>query len=230
MTSILALIPFLIMITIILIFRTKKINHSVVNIHINKRIHLSIILTYISVLLVATVIAEFMEPNHAVPLTLEASSIDSEDDLLNAITAGEDIDPSRVLVNRTHTIGDHLMITSPGYGTQIYIKRKDINDSKVEETIYSPLFLVNNYDFTKYVKIIEPEWTTGSMTFQPQPFPVIEHVSFHDNDLLNQFSNSDFDHIMSYGSSSSALIVYLTVPKDLMIEVTNEEQVEYIGE
>lgn len=228
MNSVLSLIPFLLIGAIIFIYRTKKTNRHIAPIQFNKSIHFGVLITYISVLLVATVIAEIMAPNRAISLLLEIGSIDSEENIINAISSGKEIDPSRVLVNRTHTIGDHLTITTPEYGTQISIKRKDVNDGKIEETIYSPTYFVNNYDFTKYITIIEPEWTNGSMIFQPQPFPVIEYVSYHDNDLLNQFSNSDFDNFMNYGSLSSSLIVYLTVPKDLKIDATNEELIEYI--
>lgn len=228
MNGILTLMPLLIAGAIILIYRTKKTKQSTVSIQVNKRFHLGIIIAYISLLVVATVIAEMMEPNRAVSLSFEAASVESEEDIVYAISTGKEIDPSRVLVDRTHAIGDHLTIKTPEYGTEVYIKRKDVNDGKVEETIYAPIYLVNNYDFTKHITIIEPKWTNDSMVFQPQPFPVIEHVSFHDNDLLNQFSDNNFDNFMSYGASSSGLVVYLTVPKDIIIDATDEELVEYL--
>lgn len=227
--GILSLLPLLILILIALfIFRQKNPRSTSSIFQVNKRMHYMIVVLYVTLLGVAVIFAELMEPKKSIALELEPATIESELDIYTALTTGATIKPYRVLVNRTHEISDRLSIKNYGYGFTIYIKRKDVNDGVVEEKIYSPLFQVNDYNFTKFIKMIEPTWKNNEITMVEQPFPVIAHVFYNDGSLVNQFSPTDDDNFMSYSATSSSPIVYLLVPKDLVIDAINEEYIEYI--
>jgi len=224
-----SLLPLVILIIVfVVVFRTIKPSTKSSPIQLNRRTHYSFLLFYIVILLIAAVVAESMEPKNSVHLDLETVTQDSDLDIYNAITTSKEIDSSRILVERTHNIGAELIIENPSEGPQILIKRKEVDDGLIEETIYSPTFFVNNYDFTRFIDMIKPTWTNSRLTFVDKPFPVVEHVSYSDSTLLNQFSTNDYDDFMSYGSSSTSAIVYLFVPKNLVIETRYDELVEYI--
>lgn len=217
------ILPILLLIILLGIFSARKFTGKFFN--ITSKIHFTIVFSFIALLLIMTLIVEWLYPRSEVNhlLTQETGDLFEDFSVESSIINGEPIDESRLLEKRTHEVGETLTIqdlTLDYFGTDIWIERKGTNDGIIEEYITEPYFHVNGYNFTNDIEVALPKWDDHTVTFFKQPTFKFKFASYKDSMLLDQFTNTHKSQGFFNGFSSSArsLTVHLIVPKDLEID------------
>lgn len=222
--SLLLLIGFIIWFSI----RTMKTS----KIQMKKKWTYLFLITYAAILLIATFTVEILHKKHA----SEQPAIVSQEklDLVhNAVTNGtlETVDPSQVIDKRTHTIGNILAISSQSEDSYPYItiERKKVNDGLIEETIFKPQLIVDEFDLSDEIKYALPQWSDDQLTFNIPPLSEIKLSLYDDAFLLKQFTSTSRE-LFGYSHSAmlSEITVHLLVPKDLTIKIDEHLNVDYI--
>lgn len=237
------LIPFIVIALIfILIYGMNKPNKMMksktnkIVFRMNRNTHSKTLLVFIALLIVLTITVELMDtrsksvestPKLDVPFYEFENSVHSlEEQIMNS----EKTDPALLMEKRTHLAGETLTIHRNGEpfdGPYVYIERKSENDQTIEEFIYKPILIVDDYDLSDMLEAVipVPVWSEYSVTF-----PEIKHfditlANFQEATILKQLTK-DRSHAsvsMGYGSTSRPHIVHLIVPKDLEVIDLSEE-------
>lgn len=229
-----ALLPIFIFVIIVIVFlnRFGKPVTKQTNIRLSRKFHYSLLITYIAIVLILSIIAEVMETTNHAQLVEPTSK--TYINFGEAIHNGDEVDPSQIIDIRTHSVGKSLTILNTFDVASVYIERKSVNDGKIEEIIYKPMLYVNKYgkeyDFSEKVSVIKPKWENDTVSFSANPYFVVKYVSYHDASLVNQLTKTGFQDSSGYGSTSRSLVVRLIVPKDLVIDLTNADNIEFINE
>ena len=247
MSNFIILVPFiLIVIIFFLIYGMKnpnKVMKSKTNkvlIRIKRSTHFKILLAFIVLLIGLTIAVEIIVPRSqsATPIPkvdgpfyeFENSVYSLEDQIMN----GEETDSALLFEKRTHLAEDTLTIERHNEqldGPYVYIERKSENDGTIEEALYKPILIVDDYNFSEKLDVTVPIWAGNLVTF-PESIKVdIEHTNFQETTMLNQLTTKRFQASISmgHGSMSRPLIVHLKVPKDLKI-IDPWDEVFYIDE
>lgn len=202
---------------------------------LNIRTHFKMLLAFMGLLILLTIAAEFIAPKERlVVLPPKADPYFEEEMHLieEQIMNREKVDDSFLLEKRVHPVGNALVIQQSEKifdNPQIYIERKNNDDQTIEEFIYKPALLIDDYDFSELVKVALPIWTDNTISF-PTEKSAINFVSFGETTLLAQLTTSSSQLMMSDGYFSTARlpIVHLIVPDELEIIEGNEVYPFYI--
>jgi hypothetical protein len=160
-----------------------------------------------------------------------------DQDLFNKILNKEfsSIDPSLILESRTHHTGETLRLTRATHDRfdelpSIYIERKSENDGTIEETVYKPLLIINDLDFSDHLHYALPDWHQDEVIFRSPPATEIVFTSYRDAYLLSQFTQNRHENRSSFGSVSRQIIVHLLVPASTEIEADDSLMITYLKE
>ena len=90
----------------------------------------------------------------------------------------------------------------------VYIERKQTGDQTIEEFIYKPLFIVDEYDFSNALDIAKPVWTENTMTLPKKPVGDTTIATFfYDAALLQQLTkNRQFQDLMAILQNTDRLL------------------------
>lgn len=220
-----------ILLIIIVMWRFKRMPPSKMT--MNKKWTYLFLAAYIGVLIIATIAGDMLNSHH-----LEQPKLISEEDLnqfeeaLN-IGALATLAPSSILEKRTHEIGASLSISTNDEDSypNITIEYKDVNDGLIEETIFKPQLVMDEYDLSDYFEYVLPKWTDDQVLFLVPPSSKVALISYDSAFLLKQFTSGpreSFGH--SNSSMSRDIIVHLRVPKDLEIIADEHLYVDYVNE
>ena len=229
------LVPILFIVVIVIFsYQMMKRKNQKSAIIIGRNTHFKILACYIAVLFTTLVFAEifYSKINSASPpKKVEYHHGQDHNSIDNQIMNHEPIDPDALIEKRTHPAGQTLSIqwaydpyedNSPF----IYIERKQTGDQTIEEFIYKPLLIVEEYDFSNALDIAKPVWTDDTMTFPKSPVSDTTIATFfYDAALVQQltknpqFQTDDY----SYSSEYRSLIIHLKIPADLKIVDTDED-------
>lgn len=203
--------------------------------NVTSNVHFTILKSFIVLLLVMTIAVEWFYPSsEASHLPPKATESSFQDSVFNNIIDGHKPDDSRLSEKRTHEVGNSLTIEEIPYGndhTDILIERKEVNDGVIEEFIYEPIFIFNDYNFSSTIGVTFPEWQEDTLTFLEEPALAFEFVSFETTAALNQLIDKDEVEYFSnnFSSSFSSPVIHLIVPKDLEI-IDPYDQVIFVDE
>lgn len=226
----------LIVFVILFFLRTFKTSKR----QMNRKITYVVFSTYVVILLVATITVGVMDKASSTesPRQLssaEANSIDQAlfDKILNKEFSS--IDPSLILESRTHQTGETLRLTRATHDRFdelpfIYIERKSENDGTIEETLYKPLLIINDLDFSDRLRYALPDWNQDEVIFRSPPATEIVFTSYRDAFLLSQFTQNRLESRGSFGSISRQIIVHLLVPASMEIEADDSLMITYLEE
>ncbi|MBE1555774.1 hypothetical protein [Sporosarcina limicola] len=225
--SILILLPFLIVIPIIVyIMRPKKPSKWTMN----KKWTYVFFATYTAVLLLAALTVELFDKKLA---TKPFNHFSTEDFkfIESALHLGNlsAIDPSQVIDKRTHDVGDTLHIKSYDNNPLVFIERKSENDGWIEETLFKPILIINEADFSDQVNYTKPEWEGDTVTFPVPPFTELTFTSYQDSLLLGQFTRQPPKEFGYRERQSRQIVIYLHVPKDLIIKANEDFDINYVN-
>ena len=229
----------LIVVILILGFNAMKPENQKSAFVISRRTHYKLLAFFIAFLIMATVIAEIFNSkiNSAIPLEKVGNNHYNEefDSIDNQIVNREAVDPALLLEKRTHPAGQSLTIKfennhlSDGPTPFIYIERKEAGDQTIEEFLYKPLLIVDDYNFSNAIDVAKPIWTENKMTLPQQSINDIANATFfYDASLLQQLTKNR--HLQSNGFSSMhrTLTIHLKIPADLQIVDTDEDYIFFI--
>jgi len=225
---------------IILLFCYQMMNRKKGAIMIGRNIHFKIVVIFIAALIVTTVIAEAyhskidsaMMPEIAKNQYEEFYSI--EDKIINH----EAVNPDLLLEKRTHLAGKTLTIqreddSYENYHQSIYIERKAPGDQTIEEFIYKPMLIANEFDFSHVLNVPKPIWSENKMVIPKKPVnKTITFTSYHEVALLQQLTKTQQLQSNDYGFSSEYrhLIIHLKIPADLEVVASDEGSLYFIDE
>ena len=205
---------------------------------ISRRTHYKLFVFFIVFLLMATVIAEIFDSkiNSAPPLEKVENNRNNVgfDSIDNQIVNHEAVDPALLLEKRTHPAGQTLTIQweqNPYEGNSpfIYIERKQAGDQTIEEFLYKPLLIVDNYNFSNAVDVTKPIWTENTMTIHKNAMNETTLATFfYDAALLQQLTKKRQLQSNGYSSEYRSTIIHLKIPADLEIVDTNEDFLYFI--
>lgn len=193
---------------------------------------------YVVILLLATIAISVMDKTSSAesPRQLTMREADQIDQGLHEKILGNDlssIDPSLILESRTHSTGETLRLKNATYDSydeppSIYIKRKSENDGVIEETIYKPLFIADNLDFSDRMGYALPKWNRNEVVFHSPPEKEIVYTSYQDAYLLSQFTKKQAEKRGNFSSMSRQIIVHLLVPSSTEIEADDSLMITYL--
>ena len=232
-----ALIPILLIVIILILgnYALKPKNQKRGAFVICRRTHYKLLAFFIVFLILATVLTEIFisKINSATPLeTVEFSHDDYFNSIDNQIVNHEAVDPTLLLEKRIHPAGQTLTIEwendqYPGDGPTpfIYIERKESGDQTIEEFLYKPILIVDNYNFSNSIDVTKPIWTTNKLTIPHQSInETMNAILFYDAALLQQLTkNRQHQSTVGYSSEFRSLIIHLKIPANLEIVDTNED-------
>ena len=235
-----SLVPIL-LIVVILIFSYQMIKRKDRKsaIIIGRNTHFKILACFIAVLFMTLILAEvfYSKINSASPLErIENRHAEEYDSIHNKILNHEAIDPDALIEKRTHPAGQTLKIQwaydpNNGMSPYIYIERKQTGDQTIEEFIYKPHLIVDEYDFSNALDIAKPVWTGNTMTLPKEPVGDSTLATFfYESALLQQLTNYRQPRHDGYSSSSeySSHIIHLKIPADLEIVDTDEDFLYFV--
>lgn len=191
--------------------------------NITSKVHFTVLYSFIGLLLVMTIAVEsFYTSSEASDLPPKAPESTFHDSVFTDIIDGNKPDQSMLVTERTHEIGDKLTIEQLSIGNDrpdLLIERKEVNDGLIEEHIYKPHFIFNDYDFSNEIGIISPTWQADTITLKDAPAFEFEFVFYENPAILNQFIGGDDIAYFSnhFSSVFSAPVIHLLVPRDLEI-------------
>ena len=203
---------------------------------ISRRTHYKLLAFFIAFLLLATVLTEIFisKINSATPLEkIDYHSNEYLNSIDNQIVNHEAVDSTLLLEKRIHPAGQTLTIQwetnvqYPGDGPTpfIYIERKEAGDQTIEEFLYKPILIVDDYDFSNSIDVVKPIWTENKLTIPQQSLnETLNATFFYDAALLQQLKkNQQQQSNGGYSSEHRSLIIHLKIPADLKIVDTNED-------
>lgn len=193
---------------------------------------------YVVILLLATIAISVMDKTSSAeyPQQLTMKEADQIDQSLRDKILSKDlssIDPSLILESRTHPTGETLRLKNATYDSydeppSIYIERKSEHDDLIEETIYKPLFIADNLDFSDLMGYALPEWNRDEVVFHSPPEKEIVYTSYQDAYLLSQFTKTQAEKRGNFGGMSRQIIVHLLVPASTEIEADDSLMITYL--
>ena len=205
----------------------------------NRKISYVFFGAYVVILLVATIIVGVMDKASSAesPRQLSSAKADQDSELFNKILNKEQssIDSSLILENRTHQAENTLRLKRATHDRFdelpfIYIERKSENDGTIEETVYKPLLIINDLDFSDRLRYALPDWHQDEVIFRSPPATEIVFTSYRDAYLLSQFTQNRLESRGSFGSISRQIIVHLLVPASMEIEADDSLMITYLDE
>lgn len=221
------------LVSLFLIGSRSKRQRTIFN--VTSKVHFTILKSFIVLLLIMTIAVELFYPSsEASHLPPKATEHAFRDSVFNDIIDGHKPDSSRLIEKRTHEVGDNLTIEQIPYGNELpnlLIERKEVNDGVIEEFIYEPIFIFNDYNFSSIISVSLPEWQEDTLTFLEDPVLAFEFVSFETTAALNQFISEEDTQYFSnnFSSSFGSPVIHLLVPKDLEI-IDPNDQVIFVDE
>lgn len=193
-----------------------------------------LLMIYIGVLILATIIVMIMAKDQAVinkieQNKLEAEMFDSYNVLHQKLSNGEVADIDSIYLQNEFSFNDYQnesmkIISRAEYGPQVFVERKETNDSKIEATIYSTGLVVNGNNFSHLLKPLQLDLTEEVLTITPVHQNINLAISSN-NYPVRQFTGESMFENHYFSSVDS--FVYLRVPKDLKLE-RDELYFEYI--
>lgn len=225
----------LIVFVILFFLRTFKTSKR----QMNRKITYVVFSAYVVILLVATITVGVMDKASSTesPRQLSSAKADQDSELFNKIRNKEfsSIDPSLILESRTHQTGETLRLTRATHDRFdelpfIYIERKSENDGMIEETVYKPLLIINDLDFSDRLRYALPDWHQDEVIFRSPPATEIVFTSYRDAYLLSQFTQNRHENRNSFGSISRQIIIHLLVPASTEIEADDSLMITYLEE
>ena len=171
-----ALIPILLIVIILALgyHAMKPKNQKRSAFVISRSTHYKLLAFFIAFLILATVLTEIFisKIDSATPLEkIEYHSNEYLNSIDNQIVNHEAVDPTLLLEKRIHPAGQTLTIQwendqYPGNGPTpfIYIERKEAGDQTIEEFLYKPILIVDDYDFSNSIDVPKPIWTENKLT------------------------------------------------------------------
>lgn len=188
---------------------------------------------YIVILLIATFTVELVDAKF-VANQPKAGLAEEVDLLEQAIQNGDikSIDSSKIIDQRTHSVGKTLSITSTDYdyNPEIIIERKRDNDGLIEETIVKPLLLFDDFDFSDQIGYAVPIWESKKVVFPTPPHTEITYTSYKNAYLVGQFTSGSRQEDYFHNTMSRQIAVHLLVPKDLIITADDHLYINYIND
>lgn len=192
------------------------------------------LIVYIGVLILATMIVPFLSQDHTAVEKMEqeksdVGGFDSYTELHSKLSNGEitEIDP--IYLQNEMSFEDYQkdsmkIVSGVDYGPQIFVERKETNDSQIEVAIYSTGLVVNGNNFSNLLKPLQLDLTEDVLTITPvhQTIDIAISSNFYP---VRQFTNESMFENHYYSSLDS--FVYLRVPADLELE-RDELYFEYI--
>lgn len=220
------LVPILLILGLLtIIMMTKNIGRM----RMKKSFHFKLIIGYLVLLLIGLVVAEIMEQqveNASLPKTL---ANETEFDLYHAIVEDLPIPENRVLAKRSHEVGEKFSIPSL-IGAYVLIERTTESSNTIEETIYAPELMASfgdndtYYDLSDELEIELPVWNSDSISVPKQPENQLHYTSYHDSNILNQFTG---DRTLGYGGSSGSIsgtmTIHLLIPESIELDIPEAE-------
>lgn len=219
-----ALLPFILIAgAFYALFQKRKSTAKLSIISFNSRKHFALLIGYVVFLLVVLVTAEIVERKHQ-PLSpvVDTSELNYES------VIGESMDSPRFMEKRTHPAGDTLAIQNEYNGALLYVERKSNHKGIIEELIFKPMLVVNQYDFHDKVNVAKPIWQDGLLVIPQQPITEVRYAQFYHTLLLNQMTGSR--HSSNSSFATGQLIIHLIVPEDVEIKVSSKSFIQYIEE
>lgn len=209
------------------------------SVQLSKSTHFKMLIGFMALLVLLTIVAEFVASGKPLVTPPPKADLNFEEEVWevsNQIMDSEKIDDALLLEKRIHPAGDALVIQhspEPYDDPHIYIERRRKNnneDQTIEEILYKPAVLVDNYDFSDRLKIVTPVWDGNIVSF-PQVKSKINFTTFEEATALKQLTASSSQQLISEGGFSTyrPLIIHLIVPKDLEI-IADEDFISFIDE
>lgn len=207
------------------------------SVQLSKSTHFKMLIGFMALLVLLTIAAEFVASGKPLVTPPPKAGPNFEEEIWevsNQIMNSEKVDDALLLEKRIHPAGDALVIqhsAEPYDDPHIYIERKNNNDDQtIEEILYKPAVLVDNYDFSDRLKIMTPVWDGNIVSF-PQAKSKINFITFEEATALKQLTANASQQLISEGgfSTSTPLIIHLIVPKDLEI-IADEDFISFIDE
>ncbi|WP_210470559.1 hypothetical protein [Sporosarcina sp. 6E9] len=235
-----ALVPIIIIVGILILgYRMMKQKNRKAAIIIGRNTHFKVLAIFIGVLFVSVVVTEVFYPkinSAAHPKKIERydEGYSIEDDIFNQKAIHSDL----LLEKRTHPAGQTLTFrweNNPYEGSSpvIYIERKRSGDQTIEEFLYKPLLIVDDYDFSNYIDIAKPVWTKNTMTLPKKPrserSDTTIATSFYDAALLQQLMKNRQFQSNSFSSEHRSLIIHIKIPANLKIIDTDEDLLYFVN-
>ena len=188
-----------------------------------------LILIYAFVLLAASAIVPFMSKE----LTeLDAQERQDSEKMFSELTEklengqAEKIDPRYILVehsfdaeNQTVKIASQLE-SSP----MIYVKRKDVNDGKIEAVIFQHPFIIDGADFSEVLEPYELTFEDNLLTIRSEQQRLKLSV-MHSPFPVRQLTNVSMMH---HSSSRGDQLIYLQLPRGLELKNDESLYVRYV--
>ena len=188
------------------------------------------LLSYLVILLVATIVLPFMSDDIKVMGKVDQRE---EDKVMNEIYENlqtgklDKIHDLYLASEKTfkHDESQPLRITSSNeQGTHVYIEKKQENDGEMEVFVYRPTLFFNGIDFSEILDSYEITKKENSLQIS------VPTKDLHLSILSSPFPTRQLtgNSITSHSSSSTEGIVYLRVPSNLQITNSNQVFLNYV--
>lgn len=228
MTGTLVLIIFILMIATALT-RSRHFFSSISWLKWSRKTHFTWMKVYFVLLLASLVFAELLEWNRTdTHMPKIATEEEVEFNLYEAITHHLPIPNDMIVERRTHETNGHLTIRVESEMGLVLIERTQEKGTLIEETIFKPLLVANDYDLSNQLQFNKPLWQDGTMRVPKQPMNELQYVSYYDSIMLNLFTKERNKHFDSWGSSSQLMMIHLRIPESVTIDA-DEDVVEYVN-
>ncbi|MGN1386103.1 MAG: hypothetical protein ACI4XS_05835 [Bacillus sp. (in: firmicutes)] len=226
------LMPITLIFLLIILIVIFRISNKVVNI---KNMNIAFVV-YISILVVSTMIyfiipkpevqteavqneGQFDEQFEKVYTDIESGRIDQLND---NIIAEQSFDYN----------GNELILkVSPGMEAWyvVFVEIKDDHDGIVNFTQLHTGAYVNDIDVSEYLNPAEYDFKDGQLIFNDSEPVYIKKTSFNKEFPITQFSGND-DKPFGYSSSSSigSIVMYIQVPKDVVVKNETGFDLQYV--
>lgn len=183
------------------------------------------LLSYLVILIVATIILPFMSDDIKVMGKIDQRTEEKRMNEFYTNLQNGDLDgihDQYLAWEKTykHDGSQPLRITSSSeQGTNVYVEKKPENDGEIDIFVYRPTLFVDDIDFSEILDSVDMTMKENSL-----------HISVPTQDFRVSILNAPFptrqlmgESIISHSSSSTVGTVYLRVPSDL--QLTNSSQV-----
>ncbi|REB06042.1 hypothetical protein DVB69_13990 [Sporosarcina sp. BI001-red] len=183
--------------------------------------------SYIALLIVILIVSELMAQTQNRPDLKRVSASQQEFDVDRAIITGKPIPEEELLIERLHEVKGSLTIKQSDYGYNLhyYIERSKNGGNQVIERVYRPSLIngedSNGYDISNYVQVNLPKWTDDEVNVPMQPTQKLVFTSFHDSNVISQFTNQQTLEYYN-GYSMRSMKVYLIVPDSVQLNIQLE--------
>lgn len=217
------IITLLAMFVAIVIWKMK----SVTRLGFSRRTHFIFMGSYIALLVVILIVSEMLTYTQVTPDLKRASSIRQDFDIDRAIVAGQPIPKEELLIERQHEVKGTLTIKeADDNNSYYYIERSQDGGNQVIERIYRPSVIngedFNGYDLSNYVEVNFPEWTDNEVTVPLQPKQKLVFISFHDSNIISQFTKQHIVEEYYNAYSVRWMIIHLIIPESVQLDIQLE--------